>query len=91
MTTPNLTLDGSLEVTACAGFGPGVYTLFEWVDGIIDNGLVIGSMPPGYLGVLSVDNVSNPKTVKLTVTYAYPCLGALPNKSLTFCVNKVFL
>jgi hypothetical protein len=55
----NLTLDGTLNITPLAGFGPapgqgwGTYTLFTYTGTLTDNGLDIGSAPIGYGYVLS--------------------------------------
>ncbi|KMQ52932.1 Fibronectin type III domain protein [Chitinispirillum alkaliphilum] len=44
----NVTLNGVLNITGIEGFGPGSYTLLK-VNGSIDNqGLTVGSAPPGY-------------------------------------------
>jgi len=43
----NLSLDGSLDVTATAGgsFGAGVYRLFSYDGALTDNGLALGTVP----------------------------------------------
>ena len=45
----NLTLDGTLNVSALAGstFGPGLYRLFSYGDTLFDNGLALGTQPAG--------------------------------------------
>ena len=43
--TGNLTLDGTLDVTALPGFGEGVYRLIDYGGALTDNGLVLGSVP----------------------------------------------
>ena len=45
----NLTLDGVLNTTALAGFGPGAYRLFNYGGALTDNTLDIGTVPPGFL------------------------------------------
>ncbi|MHA6197227.1 autotransporter-associated beta strand repeat-containing protein [Pseudomonas wadenswilerensis] len=42
-----LTLDGKLNITDTGGFGAGVYRLFDYGGLLIDNGLVIGTLPNG--------------------------------------------
>ncbi len=45
----NLTLDGTINVTASSGgyFGGGIYRVFNYGGTLIDNGLTLGSMPAG--------------------------------------------
>jgi autotransporter-associated beta strand protein len=45
----NLTLDGVLNTTALAGFGPGSYRLFGYGGALTDNTLDIGTVPAGFL------------------------------------------
>lgn len=45
--TGNLVLDGQLEVDAQLGFGPGVYRLINYGGALTDNGLLVGTAPPG--------------------------------------------
>ncbi len=40
-----LTLDGTLNITAGDGFGPGNYKLFEYLGSYVDNGITLGSLP----------------------------------------------
>jgi outer membrane autotransporter protein len=47
--TGNLTLDGVLNTTALAGFGPGAYRLFSYGGALTDNTLDIGTVPAGFL------------------------------------------
>ncbi len=44
----SLTLDGTLNVTAISGFGPGTYPLIDYTGTLIDNGLAFGTLPNGY-------------------------------------------
>ena len=49
--TADLTLNGTLNVDADAGFGPGTYVLFDYSayeDPMSGAGLTLGSMPAGY-------------------------------------------
>lgn len=43
----NLILDGTLNVKDQGGFGAGVYRLFDYRGGLIDNGLTVGATPVG--------------------------------------------
>ncbi|USI76494.1 autotransporter-associated beta strand repeat-containing protein [Sphingopyxis sp. USTB-05] len=45
----NLTLDGTINVTGSGGgyFGGGIYRVFNYAGTLVDNGLVLGSMPAG--------------------------------------------
>ncbi|KQZ69554.1 hypothetical protein ASE06_01670 [Sphingopyxis sp. Root214] len=45
----NLTLDGTINVNVSAGgnFGGGLYRVFNYGGALVDNGLTLGSMPPG--------------------------------------------
>ena len=45
----NLTLDGTINVLATPGgsFDPGVYRVFDYTGTLTDNGLSLGTMPPG--------------------------------------------
>jgi hypothetical protein len=44
----NLTLAGTLNVTNLAGFGVGVYELFDYTGSLTDKGLALGSLPTGF-------------------------------------------
>jgi outer membrane autotransporter protein len=59
--TGNLTLDGTLNVTAAAGFGSGVYRVFSYGGTLTDNGLALGALPGGSTGTIqtSVANQVN--------------------------------
>jgi outer membrane autotransporter protein len=46
--TGNLTLDGVLNTSALAGFGPGSYQLFSYGGALTDNTLNIGTVPAGF-------------------------------------------
>ncbi|HWW57410.1 MAG TPA: autotransporter domain-containing protein, partial [Sphingopyxis sp.] len=48
----DLTLDGTLNVTALAGFEAGYYRLIDYAGGLADNGLELGAMPTGLTGSL---------------------------------------
>ncbi|WP_199087719.1 autotransporter domain-containing protein [Bosea sp. ASV33] len=42
-----LVLDGTLNITAASGFGPGIYRILSYGGAFTDNGLDIGSVPAG--------------------------------------------
>jgi fibronectin-binding autotransporter adhesin len=42
-----LVLDGTLTLGSVAGFGPGLYRLFNYTGALTDNGLVFGAIPAG--------------------------------------------
>ena len=43
-----LTLDGTLNLTALAGFGAGRYDLIDYTGVLTDHGLDLGTLPNGY-------------------------------------------
>ncbi|ATY31086.1 autotransporter domain-containing protein [Sphingomonas psychrotolerans] len=48
----NLTLDGSLDLTALPDFGAGYYRLIDYAGSLTDNGLELGTTPPGFTGTV---------------------------------------
>jgi hypothetical protein len=76
----NLTLDGTLNVTASAGFAEGQYVLIDYSGALTDNGLAIGSLPAGYYADIVIDSVNT--QVRLNVvpepTVAGLLLAGLP-------------
>ena len=51
----NLVLDGTLNVSDAGGFGVGVYQLFRYGASLTDNGLLLGTLPVGFVpGALSL-------------------------------------
>ena len=48
----DLTLDGTLNITAGTGFSEGEYRLLSWTGTLTDNTLEIGTVPDGYNGEL---------------------------------------
>jgi autotransporter-associated beta strand protein len=51
----NLTLAGTLNVTALAGFGAGYYRLFNYGGTLTNNGLAFGTTPDGFTRQLLTD------------------------------------
>ncbi|MGU3493872.1 autotransporter-associated beta strand repeat-containing protein [Xanthobacteraceae bacterium A53D] len=46
----NLTLDGTLKVTAAPGFGIGIYRIVNYTGTLTDNGMTVGSLGSGLAG-----------------------------------------
>ncbi|MBY5793605.1 autotransporter outer membrane beta-barrel domain-containing protein [Rhizobium leguminosarum] len=69
----DLTLDGTLNVTASAGgtFDPGIYRLISYTGTFTDNGLTIGTIPaPGsYVQTSIANQVNLVNTQGLTLSY----------------------
>lgn len=63
----NLTLDGLLDLTGTAGFGAGLYKIFDYEGTLTDNTLEIGHVPDdlALMGIASIYNDSNEKSVNL--------------------------
>ncbi|MCU0429883.1 MAG: autotransporter-associated beta strand repeat-containing protein, partial [Cytophagaceae bacterium] len=60
----NLVLDGTINVTALSGFGAGTYIILTSSGSITNNGLTVGSVPPGYNYAVQVSG----SNVNLVVT-----------------------
>ncbi|KRC81475.1 autotransporter-associated beta strand repeat-containing protein [Sphingomonas sp. Root241] len=70
----NLTLDGTVNVTQTAGgsFGPGVYRMFNYAGTLTNNGLAIGTMPPGsnvFVQTAVANQVNLANTAGLTLNF----------------------
>jgi fibronectin-binding autotransporter adhesin len=63
--TGNLTLDGTINVTAAPGFAAGSYSLITYTGSLTNNTLVVGSMPSGFTATV---NTSSAGVVRLDVT-----------------------
>ncbi|WP_462321637.1 IPTL-CTERM sorting domain-containing protein [Halochromatium sp.] len=63
--TGDLTLDGTLNVSALSGFGAGTYTLITYTGSLSDNTLSIGTLPAGYSAGL---DTATDGEVRLVVT-----------------------
>ena len=48
MVNGQLTLGGTLNLTALPGFGPGTYELFSYTGSLTANTVTFGTLPPGY-------------------------------------------
>lgn len=70
----DLTLDGSLNIATNGVFGPGVYSLMTYGGTLTDNGLDIGSTPPGSTAADFAVQTSIAGQVNL-VSAALPNLG----------------
>lgn len=65
--TGNLTLDGTLAITAAAGFNVGRYPLIQYSGTLNDQSLSIGTMPAGYTGRI---DISQPGQIAVIVSLA---------------------
>jgi autotransporter-associated beta strand protein len=54
--TGDLTLGGTLNISAAAGFGPGTYTLFTYGGSLSVGSLTIGTVPAGYTCKIDTSN-----------------------------------
>lgn len=73
----SVVLDGTLNITAGAGFGIGSYTLFDYAGlgaGAVDNGITFGTMPAGYQYYVEVNE--GQRKVLLHVVNTLPSLPA---------------
>jgi autotransporter-associated beta strand protein len=61
----NLTLDGTLNVTALTGFGEGIYRLINYGGTLTDNGLLVGTRPGGFTASL-ITNIGGQISVQFT-------------------------
>jgi fibronectin-binding autotransporter adhesin len=61
----NLTLDGTLNVTALTGFGEGIYRLINYGGTLTDNGLLVGTRPDGFTASL-ITNIGGQISVQFT-------------------------
>ena len=76
------TLDGTLNVTQLAGFGPqpggpGIYRLFDYTGGFANNGLLIGTLGPNSSGWAGTIDVLTAGQVNLIVIPEPATLGLL--------------
>lgn len=63
--TGNLTLDGTINVIEGTGFSAGTYRIFDYSGTLTNNGLIVGTLPPGYFATV---DVSTPSNVDLIIT-----------------------
>lgn len=68
----NLILDGTLNVSDAGGFGPGSYRLINYTGALMDNGLVLGLVPSGFIPADFAVQTSVNNQVNLIVTDAGP-------------------
>ena len=83
LVSSNLTLGGTLNVSASAGFGLGSYTLFTYGGTLTYNGISIGTAPAGYSYSI---NTNTPGQVSLVVS---PPLSAFQQWQMNYfgCTN----
>ena len=60
----DLVLDGTVNITALAGFGLGTYRLMNYTGTLTDNSVTVGSAPGGYVYTITAGS----NTVTLTVS-----------------------
>ena len=80
----NLTLAGTLNVALTPGgaFDPGLYRVISYAGALTDNGLVLGSVPPGTTEVVQTSVAHQVNLVNTTgVTLDYWDGGAAANKN----------
>ena len=63
----DLTLDGTINVTTPGGFAAGTYPLITHTNAVTDNGLLVGTLPPGGFSATVSNDVGNSRIV-LVVT-----------------------
>lgn len=61
--TGNLTLDGTVNLIAAPGFGPGTYTIATYTGALANNMLEIGSVPAGYSATVDVSTAGQVRVV----------------------------
>jgi fibronectin-binding autotransporter adhesin len=67
--TGNLTLNGTINCTDGGSFaGVGTYLILTCTGTLTDSALVVGTMPTGMAGTISVNTGTSPKQVNLVVT-----------------------
>ncbi|MES2923588.1 MAG: autotransporter-associated beta strand repeat-containing protein [Verrucomicrobiota bacterium] len=69
--TGNLTLDGTLDVSAATGFAAGTYTLITHTGALTNNILAIGSLPAGFTAVLDTSVANQVRLVVAQTLTAY--------------------
>lgn len=75
--TGNLTLDGTLNVTAAPGFSAGTYTLITYSGTLTNNTLNVGSVPSGYSASISTATSGQVRLVIASLN-APPVISAAP-------------
>jgi fibronectin-binding autotransporter adhesin len=82
----DLTLDGTINVTAPAGgsFGPGIYRVFNYGGALSDNGLTLGGLPPGAVSVQTAvaNQINLVNTAGLTLSFWDGAAGPKNNTAI---------
>lgn len=78
--TGNLTLDGTLNITAAPGFSAGTYPLFTYSGTLTNNTLNVGSVPSGYTASISTATAGQVRLV-LTALNSPPVISSGPAAS----------
>ncbi|MEO5916225.1 MAG: autotransporter-associated beta strand repeat-containing protein [Luteolibacter sp.] len=78
--TGNLTLDGTVNVTAATGFTAGTYTLVSYTGTLTNNTLIVGTLPVGYTATVNTATAGQVKLVVVSTNTA-PQISAGPAAS----------
>jgi T5SS/PEP-CTERM-associated repeat protein len=75
-----LVLAGTLNINSTPGFVPGTYRLMNYTGSLTDNGLQLGTLPPGFAAAQMKIDTSTPGQVNLVVSAAAgsPALSVAP-------------
>lgn len=66
----NLILNGTFNILPVTGFGAGTYRLINYTGTFVNNGVALGTVPSGFIGVL---NFSTTNEVNLVITSSTNC------------------
>lgn len=61
--TGNLTLDGTVHLSAASGFSAGTFTLATYTGTLVNNTLNIGNVPAGYAAVVNTSTIGQVRLV----------------------------
>lgn len=81
--TGNLTLDGTINVTAAAGLASGTYTLITYTGTLTNNTLNVGSLPAGYTATVNTATAGQVKLVMVNQANTAPQITNGPTASET--------
>jgi hypothetical protein len=70
--TGDLSLDGTLNVNALSGFGPGVYTLIDYSGGLWGAGLTLGTTPSSYYMYTIDTGTANEINLEVAIPWTPP-------------------
>jgi fibronectin-binding autotransporter adhesin len=82
--TGNLTLDGTINITAVTGFGAGAITILTYTGTLTNNTLVIGTKPAGnYSYTIDVSTANQIKLIIGTSKWSQSSLGTINSGAIT--------